>query len=52
MHFLLDTMVPCRPFGIAPLGAIANHEHFVSLYRAKVRELGNATVARFDQETA
>ena len=28
---------------------IANHERFVALYRAKVRELGNATVARFDR---
>jgi ectoine hydroxylase-related dioxygenase (phytanoyl-CoA dioxygenase family) len=27
---------------------IANHARFVSMYRAKVRELGNATVERFD----
>jgi hypothetical protein len=27
---------------------IANHDYFLSLYRAKVRELGNATVTRFD----
>lgn len=27
----------------------AHHEHAVSLYRAKVRELGNATVERFDE---
>jgi len=27
---------------------IANHDRFLALYRAKVRELGNATVTRFD----
>ncbi len=27
---------------------VANHERFLSLYRAKVRELGNAAVTRFD----
>jgi ectoine hydroxylase-related dioxygenase (phytanoyl-CoA dioxygenase family) len=30
----------------------ARHEHAVSLYRAKVRELGNQTVERFDGDNA
>jgi hypothetical protein len=43
-HF--DHEVP--PIAADDPRTVANHERFVEQYRAKVRELGNPTVTRFD----